>query len=478
MRFKNQSIAAFFWASGQQIGTLVLNLTVSILLARILDPVEFGIIGMITIFVSLGTALMNGGLTSSLIRTKEPKDVDYSTVFFTNVAFSVIIYILIFFTAPLMAMFFDMPVLVKVVRVYALSIIIFSFSAVQLAKLTKDLRFKKTMTIQLPSVFFGGVVGIIMALKGYGVWSLVTMYLAQASANSLQLWFRSGWRPKLQYSYTSFKQHFGFGFKLSLSAVLESVYANIYNLVIGKYFSAQQLGYYTRSYTLAQIPVYNLQEVLDRVTYPILAKIQDDDEKLKSTYKRIIQSVLLLILPILILGIILAEPLFSFFLTDKWLPAVPYFRMICVAGIFVPLSKNNLNILKIKGKSGLYLRLGIIEKIIITIGIFFMIPFGIKGLLYFQIVSSLGSFLLNAHYSGKLIKYDLVEQIVDVLKITVLVSLTGCINWLLYSYLISEFSDILVILTCGIIFILTYITIVYVFNKNLLKTFRTIVLKK
>lgn len=478
MSLKRQSISAFFWASSQQIGTLVINLTVSILLARILDPVEFGIIGMITIFVALGEALMNGGLTSSLIRTQEVKDVDFSTVFYTNVVFSIIIYTIIFFTAPWMARFFEMPILIDIVRVYSLSIIIFSFSAVQLAKLTKELKFKKAMAIQLPSILFGGVVGIGLAVSGYGVWSLVIMYLAQATANSVQLWFRSGWKPKFEYSFNAFKKHFGYGSKLAISSALDATYKNIYNLVIGKYFSAQQLGYYTRSYTLAQIPVNNLQQVLDKVTFPILSKIQDDDEKLKNTYKQIIQSVLLLVLPILILGIILAEHLFSFFLTDKWLPAVPYFRLICVAGIFVPLSKNNLNILKIKGESGLFLRLGLAEKLIISVGIFFIIPFGIEGLLYFQIATGLGAFLINGHYSGRLINYNLFEQIGDLLKIFLLAFLTGIISWIIYTLLIPVMSNWALILLCSFTFILTYIILIYFFDRKIIMNFKSIITDK
>jgi O-antigen/teichoic acid export membrane protein len=208
-----------------------------------------------------------------------------------------------------------------------------------------------------------------------------------------------------------------------------------------------------------------------------LSKIQDDDEKLKSTYKQIIQSVLLLILPILILGIILAEPLFSFFLTDKWLPAVPYFRLICVAGIFVPLSKNNLNILKIKGKSGLFLRLGMMEKMVITIGIFFIIPFGIKGLLYFQIATGLGAFLMNGYFSGRLINYSLVEQIGDVLKVTLLASLTGIIVWFIYSLIMSKMSSWGVILFCSFIFISFYLLMIFIFDKKILNNFRRVIFR-
>lgn len=478
MSLRNQSISAFFWASGQQISTLVLNLSVSIFLARILNPVEFGLIGMITIIVSLGSSLMNGGLTSSLIRTKDASDIEYSTIFFTNVIFSLIIYGVIFLIAPLIALFYDRPMLLNIIRVYALSIVIFSFSTVQLAKLTKELQFKKTMIIQLPSIFIAGVVGILMAVNGYGVWSLVWMYLIQAFVNTLLLWFKSGWRPKLEYSYLEFKKHFSFGFSIAMSGSLHSVYSNIYNLVIGKYFSAIQLGYYTRSFTLAQLPIYNLQDVLDRVTYPVLSRLQDDNEKLRVAYKQIIQSVLLLILPILALGVILGTPLFSFFLTDKWLPAAPYFKLICIGGMFFPLSMNNLNILKIKGKSGLVLRLGIVEKIVITIGIFLTIPFGIMGLLYFQIASSMCAFLMNGYFSGGLIKYSLGEQILDILKVVMIIVIAGIPTYFIYSLFRYQISDIAIIFSCTLFFLIIYVLTIFIVDKNLLTNIKKIIFKK
>lgn len=467
MSLRQQSITAFFWASSQQISVLVLNLTLSILLARILDPVEFGLIGMITIFVAVGTALMNGGLTTSLIRTQNPKSLEFSTVFYTNVVFSLFIYGIIYFTAPYISSFFERPQLINIIRVYSLSIIIFSFSAVQLAKLTKELKFKKAMAIQIPSMICGGIVGLSMAYSGLGVWSLVGMYISQAFVNSVQLWFRSGWRPSLEFSRTELKKHFNFGSKMALSGVLNAIYANIYNLVIGKYFSAQQLGYYTRSYTLAHIPVYNLQEVLDKVTYPIMSKIMNDDSKLKMAYKEIMQSVMLIILPVLAVGIVLAEPLFRFFLTAKWVPAVPYFQLICVAGIFVPLSKNNLNILKIKGKSGLYLKLGLFEKILISIGIFFVIPFGILGLLYFQVIASFFTFLLNGWYSGRLIKYNIIEQFFDFINVLLFSLLAGLGSWLCVNFLKNYINDFLLICIGFLVFLVIYIATIFVVNKQI-----------
>lgn len=474
---KKEAITAFFWASSQQISVVILNLIFSILLARILDPIEFGLIGMITIFVSVGSALMSGGLTSSLIRTKNPKNIEFSTVFYANVLFSLLIYLIIYLSAPYISNFFEKPQLINIIRVYSISIIIFSFSAVQLAKLTKEIKFKKSMAIQLPSLIIGGFVGLFMAYAGFGVWSLVGMYLTQAAVNSIQLWFRSGWIPSWEFSSMDFKKHFGFGSKLALSGVLNAVYANIYNIVIGKYFNAQQLGYYTRSYTLAYIPVYNLQEVLDKVTYPILSKAMDDNLKLKVAYKNIMQTVMLIILPILSLGFILAEPLFKFFLTEKWLPAVPYFQLICLAGVFVPLSKNNLNILKVKGQSGLFLKLGIFEKIIISVGIFFIIPFGINGLLYFQIFASFFTFILNGWFSGRLIKYDIGEQFLDLTKVSIFPLVAGSITWLFVDFTKSYLNDFLLISFGFLVFVLVYFISIFLFNKKTLNDLKTIINK-
>ncbi|HPF12210.1 MAG TPA: lipopolysaccharide biosynthesis protein [Flavobacteriaceae bacterium] len=469
MSFRKASISAFFWSSGQQISVLLVNLVVSIWLSRLLDPVEFGLIGMLSIFIAVGSVLMNGGMASSIIRTQEINSKALSTVFFANVAFSVLIYLIFYISAPWIASFYNRPILTDLLRVYSLVILIAAFSTVQFAKLTKELRFKRSMAVRFPAVILSAFVGLWMAYSGYKVWSLVGMYLTQAIFNSMLVWFYSGWKPKLEFSRLEFKRHFSFGAKISFSGLLDAVYTNSYNLVIGKVFNAHILGYYTRSFSLMKIPVFNIQEVFDRVTFPLLSTIQNDTTKLRNTYRRIFQSILLIILPILSISIVIAEPLFRYFLTEKWLPAVPYFQLLCVAGMFIPTSKNNLNILKVRGQGGTYLKLGMIEKAFMTLGLFLVLPFGVMALLYFQVGAALFSFAINGWFSGKQIHYTLVQQLRDFLKIFLLAATPGLVIWLFLNNSNYLQSDFLIILFATIFYVLSYGILLLLFEKSILR---------
>lgn len=481
MSFKRTTTSAFFWASSQQLLLLLLNLVISILLLRILEPKEFGLIGMITIFIALGRIFMNGGLTASLIRTKEPTIIDYSTIFFSNIFFSLIFYIILFLSAPFIASFFQEESLVNILRVYCLVVIIFSFSAIQFAILTKELNFKKVLTIKIPSIIIGGSLGILMAANDFGVWSLVGMYLTQAIVDALQFWFRTEWYPSFVFNLNSFKKHFNFGSKLLLSNALNAIFKNSYNVVIGKLFTAQILGYYTRSQTLANLPVYNLQEVLDKVTFPLFSRIQDDDQKMRQVFQKIYVLLAIIVVPVMLLATLIAAPLFSFFLTDKWLAAVPYFQLICLGGIFYPLAKNNLNILKVKGKSGLMLRLAIIDKIIIGVGLLLIIPFGILGMLYFQVLAQFISFAINASFCGREIQYGLVSQLKVFFKVVLASVFASSIIWI-YDYYGNEYmSDFLFICSASLLFLIIYLgNILLLFPKHIkdLKKFLKEVKKK
>jgi len=478
MSLIDKSRSAFVWASVQQIGVVVLNLSISILLARILEPEEFGLIGMITVFISVGNVLMSGGLGASIIRTQNPTHRELSTVFFSNLIFSLFFYTVIFFIAPYVAAFFERPVLVLLIRVYSIAIILFSFSAVQYARLTQSLNFKLAMRIKLPSIVFGGAVGLGCAYTGFGVWSLVAMYLAQATADSVQLWFRSGWMPTFVFSKTDFKKHFNFGVNITMLGIINAFYANIYNIIIGKNFSAVQLGYYTRSFTLSQLPVSNIQEVITKVTYPIMSTIQDDNVKLRRAYETITQSTMLIIFPILALGVILAEPLFSFFLTDKWLPAVPYFQLLCLAGIFVPLSANNFNILKVKGKSKLILKLGVVEKIVISIGIIYFFRFGIVPLLCFKIAISALAFIFNARFCGGSINYGALSQLKDFCRMFFICAFAGLLAYGAFIFVENNLPDILTILLVTLVFLCLYAASVFIFAKNIFMKSKTLILRK
>ena len=407
MSLAKKTISGFLWTFGQQVSVQFINFIETIFLARLLLPSEFGLIGMLAIFIAIGNTLIDGGLTSSLIRTENADEKDYSTVFFINLMGSIVIYFILFFTAPFIASFYKQPILTALIRVYTLTFIIRAFSSVQMTKLTKELNFKLQMTIQIPSEILGSALGIILAWSGFGVWSLVWMNVFQATIYSIQLWIRIGWRPEFLFNKELFKHHFGFGYKLTLSGLIDTIYQNLYTLIIGKFFSAAQVGYYTYSMTLRQLPIQNVSGALNKVTYPIFSSIQNDDTRLKRAYKMLMQQVIFWIAPVMILLSIIAEPLFRFLLTEKWLPAVPYFQILCWAGILYPLQAYNLNILKVKGRSDLFLRLEIIKKAYAVIGVFCVIQFGIFALLYFLLAITLVSFVVNTWYSGKLINYPI-----------------------------------------------------------------------
>src|SRR5690606_20310281 len=476
---RQKTLSGVFWTFTQQFGVQLINFVVSIVLARLLLPGEIGLIGMIAIFVSLGNTVMDSGLTSSLIRTQEPDQRDFSSVFFMNVLGSLVIYVVLCFFSPLIADFFNQEVLSLIIRVYCLSFIVRSFSAVQLAKLTQQMDFKIQMTITIPSLLIGGVVGVTMAHLGFGVWSLVYMNLLQAILVSLQLWFRINWRPALVFDWERLKYHFNFGYKLTLSGVLNTVYDNIYNIIIGKYFSAVQLGYFARAQSLKQLPVANISTALNKVTYPMFAKIQDNDIQLRAMYKRIMQQVLFWVTPILVLSGVLGETRFRYLLTDKWLSAVHYFHIWCLVGIMYPLNAYNLNILKVKGRSDLFLRLEIIKKVLITIGIIAAVPFGVYGLLWIQVILSALSFFINTYYSGKFINYPAMAQIRDVFPVFGVAIMAGVFTYFLDIQIAKIFNFDLGRLCVGLILgMLVYFIFSYIGKISALSDFRQLVLKK
>lgn len=444
MSLAKKALTGLVWTFAQQFGTQFISFVASIILARVLLPEEFGLIGMLAIFMAIGNVLINGGLTTSLIRTENPDQRDYSTVFFINLTGSCIVYLILFFSAPLIAGFFRQPTLTSITRVYTLGFMINAFSSVQLTRLTKLMDFKTELTVQLPSLIVSSLVGICLAWLGWGVWSLVWMYLCQALLLAIQLWLRTGWRPDFIFDKSRFKTHFNFGYKLMLSGLIDAVYSNAYNIIIGRIYPAAQLGYYTRAMGVRQLPVQNLSAALNKVTFPVFSSIQNDNERLRVAYKKIMQQVVFWIAPSLVVLGILAKPLFVVLFTDKWLPAVPYFQILCIPGILYPLHAYNLNILNVKGRSDLFFKLELVKRAFITVGIIVSIPFGMYGLLYFQVISSFFAYFVNSWFSGKMINYGIKDQARDILPIILLSLITGLIVWALDMFILPmhDFPDL------------------------------------
>lgn len=470
---------AIIWSILQHFSVKFIGIIVNIFLARMLSPAEFGLIAMLTVFIAIGNSLLDSGLASSLIRTRFAGQKDYSTVFIFNLIGGGLAYMILYLIAPYIAAFYKQPLLTEVVKVYGLIFIINAFFSIQNTLLIKEMRFKEQALMQVPSVIVGGCCGLILAKNHYGVWSIVWMQLMSALTSTVLHWYFSSWRPRFIFNKRSFKKHFSFGYKMTLSSLLDTVYNNLYTIIIGRFFAPVQLGYYSRAESLSQLPVGIISTSINKVAYPMFAKISDDDVKLKNSYKKLMQLVLFWNAPSLIYLAIVAESLIRLLLTEKWLPAVPYFQILCIAGILYPVHSYNLNVLKVKGKSGQYLKLEVIKKILTVIGIICVIPFGIMGLLYFQLFFTFFAYYINSSYSGKLINYPLNEQLGDIWPIFFLSSTLGfavfCFDQFIFSY---YHNDLIRIFLSGISYASLYLIISYLINLAPFISFKQIILKK
>ena len=360
-----------------------------------------------------------------------------------------------------------------------MSFIISAFAAVQGARLTKKLDFKTQTIIALPSTILSGILGIVMAYQGFGVWSLVWSRIADSSIKTIQLWIYSKWIPSRVFNFKKFKYHFNFGYKLTLSGLLDTIFNNIYIIVIGKYFAASQVGFYTRAQTMKKLPVTNISNALNKVTYPLFSSIQNDDVRLKRVYKQIMQMVVFIVTPVLVFAAVLAVPTFRLILTEKWLPAVPYFQILSITGILYPLNSYNLNVLKVKGRSDLFLKLEIIKKVIISISIVIAIQYGIYGLLYSQVVLSIISFFINSYNTDKFINYSVWEQTKDIFPIILLSLFSGMVVYLLDSYMENAMViDLYRLLIGGLSGLVTYLGLAYFFKMRSINDIQTLILKK
>lgn len=476
---KVRAISSLFWSFTEQFSLQIIMFVVSVVLARMLLPEDFGLIAMPAVFLSIGMSLRDSGLSSSLIRTINPSDSDYTTVFYMNITLSILVYFLIFFTAPLIADFYQKPLLTEIVRVQSIIIIIGAISSIQHTRLTKSMSFKKQMSIQVPSVVISALFGIWFAYLGFGVWSLVYMNLIQYSVAALHFWISSDWRPSKNFDIKKMKEHLSFGSKITVSGILEVLYENFYTIIIGKYFGAALLGFYARAKSTQELPIKNSTAALNKVTYSLFCEIQDDDKRLKEIYSKIMQQILFWIIPTLIVAAIIAEPLFIFVFTEKWLPAVPIFQFLCFVGILSPLNIYNLSILKVKGRSDLYLITEIINKSYIVIFAIFLISFGLEALLYFQIVSTFISFLINSYISGKLISFGPIEQIKNIFPIFVVGLIMGVITLLLFQVIERYISyDLLQVIATSLIGFGVYFLLAMIFKLKPLDELILIISKK
>lgn len=408
---KSSAVNGAIWTGVEKFSRQAVQFVIGIILARVLSPDDFGVIGMLAIFIAIAQTFTDSGLSSALIQKKDRTEVDCSTIFFFSIGVGVLFYLLLYATAPLIADFYNMPILTDVTRVVALSIILSGLTAVQNARLTIDLRFRTLSLIAIISMVVTGATGLALAYSGWGVWALVFQALAGQIVTSICTWYCSRWMPKLEFSMTSFKQLWGFGSKLLVSGLINTIYGNLYTLVIGKKFSSAEVGFYNRGNHFALLPAQTVQDMAIKVNFPILAKMQDDDERLLGAYKKLLTVPLYILYPVLVCMAVTAEPLVIVLIGEKWLPCVPIMQVLCIGYMFSPLTHINLNLLYVKGRTDLVLKLEFIKKPIAFLILFASIPFGIIVMVIGKAIYEFIAFSFNCYYTGKILNYGEWKQL-------------------------------------------------------------------
>ncbi len=411
---KHKTVKGVGWSFVDNIANSGITFLVGLVLARILTPAEYGVMAMVTIFIAISNSIVDSGFSNALIRKMKIERVDYNTVFYFNLVVSLFLYLVLFLCAPAISSFFKEPILVDVMRVIGWILVINALAIIPRTILVRNVDFKTQTKVSLISSILSGAIGIGMALTGFGVWSLVGQQLSRQLLNTMFLWFFCRWRPVWEFSVQSFKELFGFGSKLMLSGLLNTIYNDIYSLVIGRCYSAADLGQYTRASQFNTIFSSNLTTVVQRVSYPVLSSIQNEEDRLREAYRRVIKVTMLVAFACMLGLAAVAKPLLVLLIGEKWLPAVYFLQIICFSGMLYPLHAINLNILQVKGRSDLFLKLEIIKKIIATIPIVIGIFWGIELMLWGSVCSSFIAFFLNSYYSAPLIGYPTSRQIKDV----------------------------------------------------------------
>ena len=411
---KNKTVKGTFWSAADAFLGQGVTFIVGIVLARLLSPAEYGLIGICMIFTTVLFGLVDSGFSSALIRKKNVANEDYNTMFITNMVISIFFYILLYLLTPFIALFFNQPKLVEVLRVRGWILILQALSITQITILTKRIDFKTKTKASLLSAIISGIVGIVMAILGFGVWALVGQQLSRQLIYTICMWILIRWWPVFKFNLDSFRYMWGFGWKMTLSGLLNNIWNQLYQVVVGKFYSPATLGQYTRSRDYANLFSANFTTIIQRVTYPVLSELQDDSERMVVAYRKVIKvSMFVTALAMISLGAI-AEPFIYVLIGPKWNEAATFLPLICISMSLYPLHALNLNMLQVQGRSDIFLYLEILKKIIsvgpLLLGIFVNIYWMLIG----SIVTGIISFFLNSYYTGKRLGYSSWMQLKDV----------------------------------------------------------------
>lgn len=434
---KHQAVKGVIWSAIERFSVQGIQFVLSIIIARLVLPSEYGLIAMLGIFIAIAQSFIDSGFSNALVQKRKRTEVDYSTVFYFNIIVSLVVYLLLYLSAPFIADFYHEPILDKLTKITGLTLIISSFSIVQKAKLVIALDFKSQARVSFLAVIISGIIGILMAWKGYGVWALAVQSILNNLLISIFLWITSCWFPSFIFSFTSFKELFAFGYKLLLGGLFHTIYSNLYTAIIGRYFLPINVGLFSRAQTLSSFPATNITDIVSRAMYPILCDMQYEEERLVATFINYLRQITYIVFPLMMLLIVLSEPLIRVILTDKWLDASRYLSILCLANMWNPIMYVNWQILNVRGRSDLSLKSEIIKKIIAFFILFLTIPLGIEGMCWGLLLYSIIDIIIVIRFVKKVLPitgFMEVKALFPIFVITLVMG--GCVY-----FLISELSN-------------------------------------
>lgn len=465
-------LKSFFWRASQQFSNQLIQFGTQILLARLLLPEEFGLIALITVFITVTRVFVDAGFGQALIQKKDISEKEKSTVFFLNLFIAILGYTIVYFIAPFVADFYSISLLKTVLRVQAIVIVIDSLAVVQNSMLVRNLQFKKSFYINIIGTFVQGVTGVLFALLGFGVWALVFSQISRSIAHTATIWVISQWKLRFQFSLASLKGLSKFGVGILGTGLLNTIFNNINSLLVGWFFSAEILGFYNKGEQLPNLVINTVNEPLKAVLFPVMSKMQSNKTAIKEIMKKIMVLGGFIIFPMMMLLAIIAEPVVILLMTERWLMAVPFVQIACIKLAFSPIHSANLEAIKAIGRSDIFLRLSLIKNIISLVIMLFSVQFGVIVFAFGGVFGSLISLLINILPNHKLINYSVKEQFTDILPNLLLTCIVGLI---VYSLQLLSFPTYIEMLLQIIIGSLLYLFLAHAFSFEALKEIKTIV---
>lgn len=462
---KYKTVSGITWSFFHRLGIVVISFISNLLLARLLLPADFGYVGMLMVFIAISESLVNSGFDAALIQKKYPTQTDYSTVFYFNLFLSGILYLAIFVFAPAVSSFYKLSNLSGMLRLLGIIIIINALAVVQNNQFQKKLNFNKLAVVDVISASLSTIFAILLALKGYGVWSLVVKTLIGSSSRTLLLWMLSQWRPIRAFSLSSLRELFSFGGLIFLADMGETVVNQLISLIIGKRYTSERLGYYNQAQNLQRIPETTIPFVVGRVFFPVFSSIQDDLVKIRMVLKRSQKALTFINFPLMVLLILISKEIIVILYTKKWLGAVPYFQLLCISGMLYSINIGNMTVIKALGKGKIFLWVSIIKRLTSLIFIIIGTFFGIYGIVVGWVLSTYAWVPINAFYVGRLTGYGLKKQIGDVGPIYLVSYVSGLLVYLV-SKLINIENDMVSICYKSFVYFLIYLFISYFIERD------------